>query len=113
MITTFKLFEQTKNNQDWKLILDISTIWKDTVYQNSNELLEFNTNFINFLNQQKDLIIQNTSEESWNKLQELVNRLNNNKEKINESCSTWDDIYDWGDSNFVQIKAKNEIKKDF
>lgn len=114
MITNFKLFEQSQKEENWKLVLDISKIWKDSIYQNTNELLQFNEQYVNFLNQNKDLIIQNTSEESWNKLLELINRLNENKNKLTESASVWDDIYDWGDSNLVEIKAQEEtLKKDF
>ena len=31
-----------------------------------------------------------------------------NKDKIEESTSVWDDIYDWGDSNMVEIKTETE-----
>lgn len=110
MITKFKLFEQKDQVQDWKLTLDISKIWKDSIYENSNELLPFNEQYINFLNAQKDLIIKQTSENSWVKLQELITRLNENKDKIVESSSVWDDIYDWGDTNFVQIKTGSETE---
>lgn len=106
MITKFKLFEQKEQN--WKLILDISKIWKDSLYENNNELLSFNEQYYNFLNSQKDLIIKKTSENSWTKLQELINRLNENKNDLTESISIWDDIYDWADSNQVLIKANNE-----
>ena len=41
--------------------------------------------------------------------QELITKLGENKDKITESTSVWDDIYDWADSNFVQvIVQKNE-----
>ncbi len=106
MITKFKLFEQKEQN--WKLILDISKIWKDSLYENNNELLSFNEQYYNFLNSQKDLIIKKTSENSWTKLQELINRLNENKNDLTESISIWNDIYDWADSNQVLIKANNE-----
>ena len=69
--------------------------------------------YINFLNQQKNLIIEKISIDAWNKLEELINRLNENKNNISESSSVWDDIYDWADSNLVQIKVENELKKDF
>lgn len=115
MITKFKLFEQSQsqpeNTDDWKLLLDITKIWKDSVYEDTNKLISFNDQLINFFNKEKDLIIQNTSEEAWNKLQELTTRLNENKDKIIESSSVWDDIYDWGDTNFVEIRA--ELEKDF
>ena len=121
MITKFKLFEQSSNlnnqifeqkdqEKDWKLTLDISKIWKDSVYENSNELVPFNEQYSNFLTQQKDLIIKQTSENAWVKLQELITRLNENKDKIVESSSVWDDIYDWGDTNLVQIKTGGETE---
>ncbi len=111
MITNFKLFEQTEQN--WKLTLNISKIWKDKLYENVNELEVFNQQYINFLNNQKDLIIQQTSEDSWNKLEKLIIRLTENKNDINTSSSIWDDIYDWADSNLIQIKIDNKEKKDF
>lgn len=111
MITKFRLFEQKE--QDWKLTLDISKIWKDSLYENVNELLSFNEQYINFLNNQKDLIIKSTSEDAWNKLQELITRLSENKNKLQESNAVWDDIYDWADGNMVKIKAESELKKDF
>ena len=112
MITKFKLYEQKDEN--WKLILDISTIWKDSLYENVNELVSFNQNYINFLNQQKDLITQQSSQEEWNKLKELITRLEENKNKIEESTSVWDDIYDWADGNMIEIKAESEqLKVDF
>jgi len=110
MITKFKLFEQKE--QDWKLILDISKIWNDSLYENSNELVKFNENYINFLNNQKELIIKQTSQNSWVKLQELIDRMLKNKDKIEESTSIWDDIYDWGDSNMVEIKTGTETSSE-
>lgn len=109
MITKFKLFEQKEEN--WKLILDISKIWKDSLYENNNDLISFNEQYINFLNSNKNLIIKQTSENSWIKLEELINRLSESKDNITESSSVWDDIYDWADGNIVQIKVENE--KDF
>lgn len=109
MITKFRLFEQKEEN--WKLILDISKIWKDSLYENNNDLILFNEQYINFLNSNKNLIIKQTSENSWIKLEELINRLNESKDNITESSSVWDDIYDWADGNIVQIKVENE--KDF
>jgi putative heme iron utilization protein len=114
MITNFKLFEQEgKKEKDWKLVLDISKIWKDSLYENKNDLLSFNDQYINFLNKQKDLIIEKTSENAWVKLKELIDRLTENKDKIVESSSVWDDIYDWGDTNFIEIKVQDEVQKDF
>lgn len=114
MITNFKLFEQEeKKEKDWKLVLDISKIWKDSLYENKNDLLSFNEQYIDFLNKQKDLIIEKTSENAWVKLKELIDRLIENKDKIVESSSVWDDIYDWGDTNFIEIKVQDEVQKDF
>lgn len=115
MITKFRLFEQSQNEQDWKLLLDISKIWKDSCYQNPNELLQFNEQYINFLTQQQNLITEKTSTEAWSKLQELITRLGENKDKITESSSVWDDIYDWADSNMVEITTDSTetMKKDF
>jgi len=112
MITKFKLFENIEQtDKDWVLILDISKIY--SLYENNNELSSFNDNYINFLNEQKSLIIEKTSQDAWSKLENLINRLSENKDKLEDSNSIWDDIYDWGDGNKVQIKATNELEKDF
>ena len=115
MIINFKLFEEKEQN--WKLTLNISKIWKDSLYENANELLTFNESYINFLTKQKDLIVKQTSQEAWKKLQELITRLTENKDKLEESSAVWEDIYDWADGNLVKIKAEsesdNKLKTDF
>ena len=105
------MFEQKEEN--WNIILDISKIWKESLYENNNELITFNQNYIKFLNENKNIIIQQTSEDAWNKLHDLLSRLDQNKDKLVESTSVWDDIYDWADGNLVQIKTEPELKTDF
>ncbi|MCK9417398.1 hypothetical protein M0Q97_12230 [Candidatus Dojkabacteria bacterium] len=112
MITKYKLFE--KKEEDWKLKINISKIWNESIYENVNDLVTFNDKYINFLNKQKELIIKQTSNESWNKLQELITKLTENKNNIEKSMAIWDDIYDWADGNIIQITSKEEeIKSDF
>ena len=110
-ISESRIFEEKEKEEDWKLKLNISRIWNDALYENVNELISFNDQYINFLNQQKNLIIKQTSENAWIKLEELIKRLEENKDKIVESNSVWDDIYDWADGNNVLILAETE--KDF
>lgn len=112
MITKYKIFE--KKEDDWKLKMNISKIWNESIYENVNDLVTFNDKYINFLNNQKELIIKQTSNESWNKLQELITKLTENKNNIEKSMAIWDDIYDWADGNIIQITSKEEeIKSDF
>lgn len=112
MITKYKIFE--KKEEDWKLKINISKIWNESIYENVNDLVTFNDKYINFLNNQKDLIIKQTSNESWNKLQELITKLTENKNNVEKSMAIWDDIYDWADGNIIQITSKEEeIKSDF
>jgi hypothetical protein len=112
MITKYKIFE--KKEEDWKLKINISKIWNESIYENVNDLVTFNDKYINFLNNQKELIIKQTSNESWNKLQELITKLTENKNNIEKSMAIWDDIYDWADGNIIQITSKEEeIKSDF
>jgi hypothetical protein len=112
MITKYKIFE--KKEEDWKLKINISKIWNESIYENVNDLVTFNDKYINFLNNQKELIIKQTSNESWNKLQELITKLTENKNNIEKSMAIWDDIYEWADGNIIQITSKEEeIKSDF
>lgn len=112
MITKYKIFE--KKEEIWKLKMNISKIWNESIYENANNLVTFNDKYINFLNNQKDLIIKQTSNESWNKLQELITKLTENKDNIKKCVANWDDIYDWADGNMIQITSKEEeMKSDF
>jgi hypothetical protein len=111
MITKFRIFEQKE--EDWKLILDISNIWTESLYSNNEELIKFNEEYINFLNSNKNLITEKTSSDEWIILQELISKLTENKSNINESIPIWDNIYDWADDNLIEIKADKNIQKDF
>ena len=71
-ISESRIFEEKEKEEDWKLKLNISRIWNDALYENVNELISFNDQYINFLNQQKNLIIKQTSENAWIKLEELI-----------------------------------------
>lgn len=113
MIVKFKLFEKAEDITDWKLKLDISKIWNESIYNDPKRLENFNTQYINFLNENKDLIIQKTSEDSWVTLEKLITNLNNKKFKLEYCTSIWDDIYDWADGNMVNIITNSEQKKDF
>lgn len=114
MIIKFKLFEQAEDITDWKLKLDISKIWNESIYNDPKKLENFNTQYINFLNENKELIIQKTSEDSWVTLEKLILNLNNKKVILEDCISIWEDIYDWADGNMVNIVTINsEQKKDF
>ena len=115
MITNFKLFEQIEEAQEvqdeevWKFSLDISKIWE--LYENKQiSVSSFNSQYISFLNQCKELLVEKAGQESWDKLEKLIKRLEDKKDNEKECNSVWDDIYDWGDGNSVEIVA---IKKDF
>ena len=114
MITNFNIFEQVdsavqdENSDSWKLSLDISNLW--SAYSNgSMSLSNFNTQYINFLNQYRELISQRTGE-GWFNLQEIISKLEEKKDNLKSSRNLWDDIYDWGDKFLVEILS---IKKDF
>ena len=112
MITKYKIFENKKN--DWKLILDVSKIWSENIFNNTEYLQNFNEKYVNFLNSQKNNIIKHTSENSWQKLTELLTNLNNNKNNIKKSHSIWNNIYDWGDNNSVKISINdNDTSKKY
>lgn len=100
------ILENNEESEDWKLVINISKIWKQYENQQIN-LTQFNDAYVSFLRNNQNTIQEKVGEESWQKLNELITRLEENKEKEEESNSVWDDIYDWGDGNLVEIRAEN------
>jgi len=110
MFTKFEIFEKAEEaeiDQDWNLSLDISPIWQQYI-TGTISLTTFNDEYIKFLNQYKEMINQKTN--NWDKLEKIITKLQEKKDKLNDCRSLWDDIYDWGDANLVEIQA---VKKDF
>lgn len=104
------IYENAQSDEDWKLVINISKIWKQ--YENKQiTIVQFNDAYINFLKNNQNIIQERVGEAAWQKLNEIISRLEEKKENEEESNSVWDDIYDWGDSNLIEIKA--EAKTDF
>lgn len=104
----FILEQNEEKEEDWKLSIDISKMWKQ--YEKGDVTLDkFNTAYINFLKNNQQLIEEKTG--AWEKLNETLIKLEEKKEDEKGSFAIWDDIYDWGDGNLVEIKAEN--KSDF
>lgn len=104
----FILEQNEEKEEDWKLSIDISKMWNQ--YGKGKVSLEqFNTAYANFLKSNQNIIQEKT--QSWNELSEIITRLEEKKSDEEGSFAIWDDIYDWGDSNLVEIKAQN--KSDF
>ena len=102
------ILEQKEKEEDWKFSIDVSKMWNQ--YEKEQVTLEqFNTAYIKFL-QENQSAIQDTTK-SWDKLNEIIIKLEEKKSDVEGSFAIWDDIYDWADSNLVEIKAQN--KKDF
>lgn len=104
------IIEQNTDKEEtkWKLIIDISKIWKQ--YEtNTVSIEQFNNAYIQFLKNNKNIIIEKTN--TWDKLNDIISRLEEKKDNEQNCLSIWDDIYDWGDNNLVEIKTQN--KKDF
>ena len=110
MFTKFKIFEMSQDEDEtWKVHLDISKIWQ--LYENKQiSISNFNEQYIAFFRQCKDLIVKKVNDDAWNKLEKIIIRLEEKKDNEKDSNSVWDDIYDWGDGNSVEITA---IKNDF
>lgn len=100
------LLEQEEKEENWKLTIDISKIWNQ-YDKNIIGLDRFNSAYIEFLTHNKDIIQEKTN--NWEKLNDIIIRLNEKKSDIENSYAVWDDIYDWGDSNLVEIKVQNKI----
>ena len=104
------ILEQNKESKedDWKLSIDVSKIWNQ--YDKGQITLEqFNAGYANFLKSNQNIIQEKT--QSWKELNDIIIRLEKKKSDEEGSFAVWDDIYDWGDSNLVEIKAEN--KSDF
>lgn len=87
---------------EWKLQINISDIWKQ--YTNKEITVEdFNTKYYNRLIEYKNNITS-LGNDVWNELVVLLPKLNDVKGE--DLISLYDDIYDWGDTNDIQIKTK-------
>jgi len=104
----FILEQNEENEEDWKLSIDISKIWNQ-YEKNSVTLEQFNTAYVNFLKNNQNIIQEKT--QSWDDLIQIITRLEGKLSDEEGSFAIWDDIYDWGDSNMVEIKVEN--KADF
>ena len=104
----FILEQNKESEEDWKLSIDVSKMWNQ--YEKNQVTLEqFNIAYANFLKNNQNIIQEKT--QSWKELNDIITRLEEKKSDEEGSFAVWDDIYDWGDSNLVEIKAEN--KSDF
>ena len=100
----FVLEQNEEKEEDWKLSIDVSKMWNQ--YEKEQVTLEqFNTAYIKFLQENQSTIQDKT--QSWDKLNEIIVKLEEKKSDMEGSFAVWDDIYDWGDTNLVEIKAQN------
>ncbi len=104
----FILEQNKESEEDWKLSIDVSKIWNQYIKEKVS-LEQFNTAYANFLKNNQTTIQETTK--SWDKLSKIIIRLEEKKSDKEGSFAIWDDIYDWGDTNLVEIKAEN--KSDF
>lgn len=106
----FNFFNKLFENSEWDFEINISDIWNK--YSNGNiDIKNFCLSYKNVILNKKSEIISKFGEESWNKLNESVEKLNgiDDEKKAN---SIFDDIYDWADDNEVLIKTYTE-KEEF
>jgi hypothetical protein len=97
-----------ENDNVWKLNIDISKMWKQYEAGSVN-VEQFNSAYIHFLQANQKIIQENSN--SWEKLNDILTKLEEKKSDEEGCISIWDDIYDWGDENFIEINAQN--KTDF
>ena len=104
----FILEQNEDKEEEWKLTINISKMWKQ--YDKGDVTIEqFNTAYINFLRNNQNIIQEKTG--NWETLNKAIIKLEEKISDEKDSYAAWDNIYDWGDSNLVEIKAKN--KTDF
>ena len=97
-----KVFE----NVDWNIIIDISLFWNK--YSNGElNISDFCKQYKQVILSKKDDIVVKLGQDSWNKLEVLLPKLDS-VVTVEESYSIFDDIYDWADNNEVLIKTNTE-----
>lgn len=108
MKSYFEFVYENNDADEWKLIINISKIWNQ--YETKQRtLLQFNDAYINFLRTNQNVIIEKVGQNEWEKLNNILVRLEEKKENEEDSNSIWDDIYDWADGNVIEIKAENKM----
>lgn len=101
--TLTDLDEFLSPNPNWGLTINISDIW--TKYK-SNQLTldQFNKLYAERLIQNKPSILK-LNQQAWVDIEGILPKLTTQTD-INESINVYDEIYDWGDKNDVEIKTK-------
>ena len=105
-----KLFIEPGGNDeetDWKLIIDVSTIWND-YEQKKISLVEFNNQYATYLINQGTTISEKIGESCWQELEPvLVNELRTSID-ADKSENIYDKIYDLCDKYEILIKTNQE-----
>lgn len=94
--------EDFYGSDDWKLVIDVTDIWNS--YVNKKITLEnFNKSYYDRLFEYKS-DIDALGSDVWNDLNIILPKLN--ETNTGGISAIYDDIYDWADSNDIQIKTK-------
>lgn len=106
--TTGKLFvEDGEGDGEWKLTIDVTTIWQD-YSSNKISLVDFNNQYATYLINQSETITQSVGASCWNELEPVVvNELRQSIEP-DPSESIYNKIYDICDHYEVLLKTGQE-----
>jgi len=96
--------EEFFGSDDWKLQINIADIWKQ--YSNKEITTEdFNKKYYNRLIEYKT-DISSLGTDVWGNLSQILPKLIEPNLEEESLTSLYDDIYDWGDKNDIEIKTK-------
>ena len=113
--TTGKLFIEPgdETNTEWKLIIDVSSIWQNFV-SNKISLVDFNNQYAAQLLNQHEIVIQTVGESCWQDLEQNINELKQCVD-ANQSEIVYDNIYNLCDQYEILIdagKQNNEMNNE-
>lgn len=101
-----RLYEST---DDWSMTIDVSKSWSDMSAGRTTPS-DFIKEYTNSVVLKKDEIVKLKGAEVWNKVADIVNKLNEklkNGELENKDIHPlYDRLYDWADQNDILIKAE-------
>ena len=106
----YRLFiEETEDTEDipWKLILDMSKIWKDFTEQKIS-IVDFNNQYSTILTENSENIAQSCGDEAWNDIEPVVVNELRGAVDVEGSDTIYDKLYDIFDKYEIYIKMNDK-----
>lgn len=108
-VINFNEYNMLLEGEEWGIVIDVSDIWAK--YSDGEmSIFTFCKRYREKILEKKENIINKIGQESWNELNEIIEKMVNVK-KQKDAHPIFNKIYDWADDNevLIQTNSQNEI----